>query len=311
MSRIIYPNEFDEQVTLFNAIKDKHDAEGEASAIAPALTKYGIDLKASAKNKDAAVVEHKSHNKTSEQSEKFREKRDEIFDPVFSTFRKIVQFLKGLYLKNPRALADWGLKVDHESEIVYPASFALRVALIIGFFKYHGELETSPLIPYLAEHGIDPKQLVAAAKEALKNHQQFDALDKKSEEHKKSRDNLWMPIMKNVRLIGNYLKRFYSANPKRMGEWGFEVDDSPRQPREVKVTIPPASASTLRNLKNGTKLANIGSTELFLHKGIAIKEEGVQLLPDKSFDIVRGWGTTTVQNKSEAAEGKVSATFTM
>ena len=42
----------------------------------------------------------------------YSEKRDYLFDPVMNNIRSMGQYLKGLFVSNPKELGDWGYTVD-------------------------------------------------------------------------------------------------------------------------------------------------------------------------------------------------------
>ena len=48
----------------------------------------------------------------SRDAEKYSELRDKFFDPVMAHVRMIAQYLKSLYVDNPKELGDWGYTVD-------------------------------------------------------------------------------------------------------------------------------------------------------------------------------------------------------
>jgi len=62
--------------------------------------------------------------------------------------------------------------------------------------------------------------------EALGKHNEAEAYKNKMEQAYRDRDMMMPEIeetLKNSRIL---LKALYAKNPKRLGEWGFEVDDS-------------------------------------------------------------------------------------
>lgn len=59
-------------------------------------------------------------------------------------------------------------------------------------------------------------------------HQQAEDSRRQAEEFYRSRDLVLEEIEKSVKSSRNLLLSIYSENPKELGQWGFEVDDSAR-----------------------------------------------------------------------------------
>lgn len=62
----------------------------------------------------------------------------------------------------------------------------------------------------------------------LAKHLEAESLKKKSEEAYRERDLLLPEIQKMVRSAATLLKGVHAKNPKRLGDWGFVVDDTPK-----------------------------------------------------------------------------------
>ncbi len=60
-------------------------------------------------------------------------------------------------------------------------------------------------------------------------HDQAEKLKGEMEEAYRQRDALILPIDVHVKGSSTYLKGKYSAQPKKLGEWGFEIDDTPKK----------------------------------------------------------------------------------
>ena len=62
----------------------------------------------------------------------------------------------------------------------------------------------------------------------LQKHLEAEDLKRKTEEAYRTRD-LYLPQLNELlRASKGLLKGVYSKNPKKLGEWGFSVDDSPK-----------------------------------------------------------------------------------
>lgn len=66
----------------------------------------------------------------------------------------------------------------------------------------------------------------------LQKHLEAEELNRKMEEAYRTRD-LYLPqINELLRASKGLLKGVFSKNPKKLGEWGFSVDDSPKTKKE-------------------------------------------------------------------------------
>jgi hypothetical protein len=63
-------------------------------------------------------------------------------------------------------------------------------------------------------------------------HHDAEALKGKMEEAYRKRDALLKSIDEHVKGSRTYLKGKYSRQPKKLGSWGFEVDDTAKAPKK-------------------------------------------------------------------------------
>ena len=110
---IVYPPEFEELVKLFRAMKAKHDSFGQGlSPLTAFLAQNEINITSDDSDVDDAEEKHDDAKQGEKDAEDFREDRDNFFDPVMANVLLMGQFLKGLYVKNPKELGHWGYVVD-------------------------------------------------------------------------------------------------------------------------------------------------------------------------------------------------------
>ena len=83
----------------------------------------------------------------------------------------------------------------------------------------------SPLNALQTHNWTDNGPLVA---DALSLHNQAEELKRQAEEAYRQRDLLVAEIDQSVKSSRDLLLGIYRDNPKQLGQWGFEVDDSPR-----------------------------------------------------------------------------------
>ena len=110
-----------------------------------------------------------------------------------------------------------------------PAELLELAAKVYG--KHQADGESSPLNSL-----VDHDWSVTGPKIApvLEIHKEAEALRKKMEVLYRERDMMLPEIEEIVRNSRNVLKSLHSKNPKRLGDWGFVVDDSvKRAPSQV------------------------------------------------------------------------------
>lgn len=306
MARIKYPKDFVRRADLFKDIKKKHDTDGGSSVLIPFLTQNSIDLATDNTNTDKAIEQDNLFGKADREGEEYTQARNNLFNPVMKNVKDELQFLKKLYVGNPKELGHWGATVDEE-RIVYPKHFLQRTQLLKDIKKRHDTLgATSPLNPFLVQNDIDMAADLADTIEAEKKHDKKEQAKRDAEMYSEKRDNLFDPVMENMRGIGQYLKGFFVNNPKELGHWGYTVDDSPRKPKQRTATIQANDQRTIKAIKLGSRVENTGEVELKLHKGKKSGIGAMDLPPQSSYEIVRGWGTITVVNTSPSKAGKIS-----
>lgn len=306
MARIKYPTDFLKRIELFKDIKKKHDSDGGSSPLIPFLNQHNINLGTDEAATQEATQKDNLFSQNTRNAEEATEARNNLFRPVFTRLRGSVQYLKGYYKGSEKDLGDWGITVN-KNRVAYPAAFLRRAKVFESFQERHDALgAASPLEPYLAEHNIDLAADGADVTEAVKKHNQMEQAKKNAEDLREKRDLLFNPVFAHVRAIGQYLKALYVANEKRLGDWGYTVDDSPRKSRKANITIRPGETRTVKRLLNGRELFNNGPAVLVLRKGSKEGNEGVELQPGEGFTVKRGWSVLTVVNTEHTQTSTIS-----
>lgn len=104
------------------------------------------------------------------------------------------------------------------------AGSILKLAEIV-YAKHNQEGAASVL------HSLDDykwSEIGASIETALEQHKQAEEYKRKAEECYRERDKYLPNILGVVRSSKSLLKAIYSKNPKKLGEWGFNIDDSPK-----------------------------------------------------------------------------------
>jgi len=72
----------------------------------------------------------------------------------------------------------------------------------------------------------------AKVADCLAHHRRAEELRLEMEKEYSERNLLLKDVIKTVKASRDMLKGVYHDIPKQLGEWGFEVDDTPRKPKK-------------------------------------------------------------------------------
>ena len=310
MARIIYPEDFFSQDHLLKKVVEKNDslmpAENPLTAF---LAQREIVLADDGTAADEAMAVEKARREKAGEAENFTQKRDLVFNPLFSNMRSYYQFLKKFYSPNFMELNLWGAPITVSGRIAYPSEFTGRLTIFhVLREKYEGyPVATSPLEAYLVQHEQTMAANTTAANNALTFHNQAKAFAGQAEDATQDRNNVWNPVMAHLRAIGGFLISLYSDNPKELNLWGFTVDDSPRAPKQVKSKVKLLDRITVNGLIIGGTFKNIGTVPLTVYKGSAATGPSVTVNPGELYGITKGFSIITVANPSSTTTGEFSA----
>jgi len=311
MARVNFPKRFTEKTTLQVKVKAKHDADALTSVLIPYIAEQGIDMTVDATATTNAVTANANFLTAEKLSEELSQKRDNLFDPVFKDHEGEVQFLKKLFRNNVTKLGDWGVTVDARGRVSYPPDFVGRAAAVQTFITKHNSYPgvTSPLKPYLDENAISLVTNKTNTTTASTAHTDFLTQDALKEQYVEQRDNLFDPVADHLRGIGQFLINLFHKSPKKAGQWGFVVDDSPQGDKVRDGIIPAAQSKVLRNLDVGKNFLNKGATVLNLFPGASATGTPIVLPAGQSFAVIRGFGIMTVVNTSNSQNGEYEGEF--
>lgn len=99
------------------------------------------------------------------------------------------------------------------------------------YAKHQADGAESPLINL---DGIQWNVVGPTIEMAIAKHQQAEALKNQMEQAYRERDKYTTQIKEAVMVSRNLLKALNQKNPKRLSEWGFQVDDSVQPVKAVK-----------------------------------------------------------------------------
>ena len=125
------------------------------------------------------------------------------------------------------------MRINGRINVSHSPSELLDLAAKV-YVKHQADGESSPLNSLVDNNWVVTGPKIA---QALEIHQEAEGLRKKMEELYRERDIMLPEIEEIVRNSRNMLKSLHTKNPKRLGDWGFVVDDSV-QKAPVKVQKP-------------------------------------------------------------------------
>lgn len=310
MARIVYPDDFPNQVLLLRSVAERYDSLPPAdNPLTAYLAQHDIDLADDGVAADGAIAFDRTRKERAGEAENHTQKRNLAFDPAWAKVRSYYQFLKKFYSPNFMELKLWGAPITTTGRVAYPKEFLERAA-IYGHLreKYESYAPgTGPLDAYLTLHGQTMAANTAAVNSALALHQQAKAAAGQAEDATQDRNNLWSPVIGHLRSIGGFLMSLYTHNPKELNLWGYTVDDSPRAPKEMVSKVKLGSQLTVTKLIIGGTLRNIGTVPLIVYKGTDTTGNGVVVLPGEAHGITKGGSASTVVNSSDTTTGVFSA----
>jgi len=86
--------------------------------------------------------------------------------------------------------------------------------------------------------GLDWNKIGPKIADCLKKHYEAEEYKRKMEEAYRERDNYLPEILEIVRTSKSLLKATFPKNPKKMGEWGYTVDDTPKPKKKDNNEVP-------------------------------------------------------------------------
>ena len=298
MARIIFRTDLTGIQELQTNIIAKNTADGAASPLISLLAEQGINLATDAASMESAITSARFAALSRRQVENYVQKRELNFDPVFKNLKNEVQFLKKLKKGKERELGDWGISVDGSNKIVYPSGFEARVRITRSFYAKHLSYPagTSPLQNFIDDNGINVEREGLRVEAAERAHETAYATSREAEEAQRNSDNLVVNVLAHQRIIGGYLIKLKVKNPKALGEWGFTVDDSDREPKTRKTRIKPTEKITMGGIVIGSSLTNTGTTPIHVYTGKTTTGNPVIVEPLEKIGMIKGFSVITVIN---------------
>ncbi len=114
--RIDYPSSFEERSAIATTFFEKYDSDTEEeNPLAAFVSENEIDVPSLEKDLQDAIKMNASAKTNAKLAENATAQRNEYWDDVAAALWEVGDYLKSIYVKNPRMLGEWGYTID-ESE---------------------------------------------------------------------------------------------------------------------------------------------------------------------------------------------------
>lgn len=113
-----------------------------------------------------------------------------------------------------------------KGRIVIPKNVEEHLTLAQKVFDKHQADGNTSVLNTLAD--LDWNVIGPKIANCLAKHHEAEECRRKMEEAYRERDLVLPEIEEILRASKSLLKAIYTKNPKKMGEWGFSVDDTPK-----------------------------------------------------------------------------------
>jgi len=163
----------------------------------------------------------------------------------------------------------------------------------------------SPLLPYLTKNKISLDTDATNASQALIKQTAFAASVKNSENLREERDNGWAKSLKDIRIIGSFLKRFYKGETKSLGMYGYVVVDEKLATKRRTIKILFGGIKLNKRIAIGDTIENMGEADVNLYSGRTIDGKHVLLTAGSKWIVTKGFSTISIQNLSTTITAKL------
>ena len=288
------------QRELFKKMKAKHDEDGEDSPLTAFFEINGIDLELDATKGEEADAFELARAKNSGMSENATQVRNKDYNPVEKHLKAGGQFLKSMNVNNTNAVLDWGLPLVAGTRFDWPADY-LSMVEIFGEYKTKSDsyaAGTSPIQPFLNANDIILANDATAIGRANTNNTLSVDKAAEAENDTQRRGTKWDGPWSNVHKTGDFLMKLFPNNPKKLYEYGYEVDDSPQTVRERTSSLLPEGQKTVSSIVIGCTFKNNGAADVDVYKGKTTAGERTRVLAGATLVLLPGHSTITVVNTS-------------
>ena len=310
MSRINPAVSFTEKITLQTACFKKHTDDGTGSILRPYLDENSIDFVADVAKGVDAVALNVSATSLLGKSKKATQDRNKSFKPAWKTSCLWVQFLKNLFTDNTAQLSDWGVPVDTNGKIKYPAPFKERVAITQAIITKNNSYTTtpSPLQPYITSNNNNLTTISTNITNAIAFDISRKELKANSVKATQDRDKAFDQPYINLKGIGGFLVSLFPDSPKDVALWGYDEVDTKVPETEKTFTLFPLIKRGYTGILLGSVLTNVGLKDIIVAAGKKGLGVTTTVPPGGILGMNKGYSAIVVFNPATIGEAKFTIT---
>jgi hypothetical protein len=308
MARLIQPTTRAGRSDLFGKVLAKHILDGVGSILTPFFTEDGIvigDITTANNAANAAFVFFDAKQKASETMFK-----DIIntFDAILGDHKMCVQSAKAFYRKNTSKLGAFGVTLNG-NRVVYSKNRKTLCDDMMNFINYNNSLAVG-LRPITATFQTNNKMDLAANLLALPGIKtEIDAYDQEVIDKESSHGTFSVEektVIAFLRAVGQFLMLQFPLNPKKAGDWGFVVDDSPQDAKEKIKKFKKGQTANLYDIVAGSILQNTGDSIQEITKGKAGTGTAIVLNPGDYWKVLPGYTTLKAKSMGILLTGEIT-----
>ena len=295
-------------VDLFNSVKLKDLTDGVTSIIRPYMVENTISMSTDQTSVNNAKADNVSFLAKEKEGKKVKGKINKRFNPKLKFYQKCGQFLKGYYGESFLDLGDWGYTIEVGGKIVYSTNKKDLCDSIQTMITFHLAFPagTSPLDPFLLLNNYNVLTIESDLGPTKTMIDSWLTIESDKVAFRISRDNHIKPVLKHLRGIGKFLKGVMLENPADIGDWGYLVVMSTKEPTRKDLELGHLEVKTISHIINGSDFINTKGTIITAFKGKLAVGTSKTIPAGGKIIVQRGWGTMTLKNMSDSDLGGIS-----
>jgi hypothetical protein len=230
--RVDLPKTVSGKIELVNLIGIKHLADGAAS---PLVHIDGYDWNDLAQRGALVNQLHNDAEKSKNDAILVNEQRDINLSVIEKSVKASRDILLGAYSNNPRKLSEWGFKTSialnstassKKVKVDIPRNAGEVLALADSILQKHTDDGASSILNVIQDYSWSVSGALIAPTVILNN--EGSRLIKESEKAYELRDNNLIQFTGAIKATRTFLFGVYKNTPKTLGDWGFIVNDTPK-----------------------------------------------------------------------------------
>ncbi len=283
---------------LYVKVLAKHTLDGAGSILTPFFIENEItitDVTSANNAANAAYIIFDGKQKSSEMQ--YVEIIND-YDGMVADHKMCVRSAKAYYRNNPSKLGAFGVTLSG-NKVVYSKNRKTMCDDMMAFINHNAGLAVA-LRPITAAFQTNNKMDLAANLAALPGIKTaIDTYDQAVIDKETNHGTFTVEekvVINFLRATGHFLMGQFPVNPKKAGDWGFVVDDSPQSAKEKIKKFKIAQTANLYDIVAESILQNSGLSIMAITKGKDGTGTPIVINPGDSWQVLPGY--TTIKAKS-------------